>query len=286
MDENDEPNTEDLSSDVFDGSRLTDGDPGPASAGTINSPGGADDIWSTEVIAEGPTTKVVPSQPAATSTPAKDTQSRFKIVKIESKEHRKGGRWVCFDFADPVGSVVAAVPHSEKKVKNGLPTEEHKLSIVPSESIYYFPNLDVQHGAKSPFAPAIFYAAGQRHPVLERNPLESPMFLNRTQSFFRGNEWDSVEGPVGAPTTITLDTGARLPGNSVASGNRYLTARQLESLSPKAADFSVGGSGADLLSMITKGAGPGSPLYDAMVSATMNPISDNEKRFVFSFTFF
>ena len=131
----------------------------------------------------------------------------------------------------------------------------------------------MQHGAKSPFAPAIVYAAGQGHPVLERHPLESPMYLNRSQSFFRGNDWE-----VPAPTTVTVNMGGDNNRRNVQTGSGYLSAYQLETLSPKMGEYGAGGSGADLLSMITKGAGPGSPLYAAMVSATMNPVSENEKR--------
>ncbi|ESP04953.1 hypothetical protein LOTGIDRAFT_156198 [Lottia gigantea] len=73
IDDLDESHTEDFSSDIYDVSRATDLD---------------QDVLLTpeEVIA-----KEKPS----------DNQSRFKVVKIETKEPFRRGRWYCHDFLDP-----------------------------------------------------------------------------------------------------------------------------------------------------------------------------------------
>lgn len=154
VDDLDETNTEDISSGLLDSSKMTDADQEPSSADTLHSPG-ADDLW--------PLPSAVSKLPSAVTEPKEkvvDTHSRFKIVKIESKDRTKKGRWTCMDFADP--------EHTEKSDEQGTGNSS------ATNSIYYIPGTDDQ--SKSPFAAAIVYNQG--HPVLEPNLLKSPLYVN------------------------------------------------------------------------------------------------------------
>ncbi|XP_074658461.1 uncharacterized protein LOC141911361 isoform X2 [Tubulanus polymorphus] len=76
MDDLDDTHTEDISSEILDWSKTTDMELDPSSEDTLQ-------------LGSKPSTAVA------------DPQSRFRVVKIESKEPFKRGRWVCFDFFDP-----------------------------------------------------------------------------------------------------------------------------------------------------------------------------------------
>lgn len=154
VDDLDETNTEDISSGLLDSSKMTDADQEPSSADTLHSPG-ADDLW--------PLPSAMNKLPSAVTEPKEkvvDTHSRFKIVKIESKDRTKKGRWTCMDFADP--------EHTEKSDEHGTGNSS------ATNSIYYIPGADDQ--SKSPFAAAIVYNQG--HPVLEPNLLKSPLYVD------------------------------------------------------------------------------------------------------------
>lgn len=154
VDDLDETNTEDISSGLLDSSKMTDADQEPSSADTLHSPG-ADDLWPLPSAMSK-----LPSAVTETKEKVVDTHSRFKIVKIESKDRTKKGRWTCMDFADP--------EHTEKSDEHGMGNSS------ATNSIYYIPGTDDQ--SKSPFAAAIVYNQG--HPVLEPNLLKSPLYVN------------------------------------------------------------------------------------------------------------
>jgi len=213
----------------------------------------------------------MPGNSAANHPTAKkgSIESRFKIVKIESKENRKRGRWVCFDFADPVGSGTSSAKlRVTENISNQKDTVTNPAILVTPDPIYYFPNVEEHRNAQSPFAPAIVYNEG--HPVLERNPLESQF---GPQAIFRGEEWDSGGGhfPGGMYTPVSSAGVSFLVGGSSSNDSCYFSAEQIEGLNSNG-----GSSGDDLMTMLSKrGASPGSPFYANIVAHAMSPLTVN-----------
>lgn len=207
-DDLDETNTEDVSSGILDLSKMTDADQEPSSADTLHSPGG-EEFW--------PSPASLGKHPLSSSEPKEkvvDTHSRFKIVKIESKDRAKKGRWTCMDFADP--------EHTEK-------TDEHGTgSNSTSNSIYYIPGA-TDDQSKSPFAAAIVYNQG--HPVLEPNLLKSPLYVNDTRfqqlPFFQNPHLGAIQQPISISDQDALSrcreqqlpTPGKMPVISVPAGS-------------------------------------------------------------------
>ncbi|XP_014774133.1 TSC22 domain family protein 1 isoform X2 [Octopus bimaculoides] len=78
LDDLDESHTEDFSSEIFDSSKNTDGDQDTPSEDTTHN------LTPDEIVVKEKT----------------DIHSRFKVVKIETKEPFRRGRWLCYDFLD------------------------------------------------------------------------------------------------------------------------------------------------------------------------------------------
>jgi len=113
------------------------------------------------------------SSPVVADMSLNDTYSRFRIVKIESRDRWHRGRWTCHDFADP-----------PERVKTGQTVENDSTASSVSKngpSIYYIPS--TQDALRSPFG--IVYNTGG-HPVLEANFLASPKYA-RGSRFFTGS---------------------------------------------------------------------------------------------------
>jgi len=100
-----------------------------------------------------------------------DSCSRFRIVKIESRDRWHRGRWTCHDFADPPEHAKAEQMIESDSTVNSTNRNE--------PSIYYIPG--VQDALKSPFG--IVYNTGG-HPVLEANLLPSSPRYARGSHFF------------------------------------------------------------------------------------------------------
>lgn len=83
--------------------------------------------------------------------------SRFRIVKIESKEQFKRGRWTCRDFADP--------PEAKVTEKTSANCAIGGIDESATKAVYYVPDAGCDV-ANSQF---IFYQEG--HPVLESDAL-------------------------------------------------------------------------------------------------------------------
>jgi hypothetical protein len=101
----------------------------------------------------------VPAE-AATVEEVNDVQSRFRIVKLESRTPFVRGRWTCMDFSDPPSTAQT----------NGL-SDSHDIGSDadnPAQPPIYF--VDNLLGAA--FTPAFVYSSDGL-PVLERNPLKS-----------------------------------------------------------------------------------------------------------------
>lgn len=121
MDDLDETHTEDASSEVLDWSKTTDIEPDPSS--TEETLG-----FVAEAIKE-----------------RSDTTSRFKVVKIASKEPFKRGRWVCSDFSDE--------PSADRDKEKGTSDikKEEDFSVPVSEnssaasSVHYVPDQQNEH---------------------------------------------------------------------------------------------------------------------------------------------
>lgn len=115
-------------------------------------------------------------------------QSRFRIVKIESKGLFKRGRWTCRDFADP----------PEAKASDVAETQSAGSSST-SEPVFYV------QGAGPAVSQLIFYSEG--HPVLESNalPCASKLFINEIASTISKTEPDPTSSSVHRPTTVSSD---------------------------------------------------------------------------------
>jgi hypothetical protein len=176
-------NTEDMS---FDLSRTTDAEQEPLSASTVHSPGGVEDAWSSQMAET-----LKPAQASELkAVKASDAHSRFKIVKIESKDRLKRGRWTCHNFNDPE-------QQTDKQQNSG-----EQVGMTVTNSIYYIPSVDDQ--MKTVFAPIVY---NEGHPVLEPNPLKSPLYVqnNAVQQFFRDQQQWLASGPFGAMDIHPID---------------------------------------------------------------------------------
>jgi len=139
-------NTEDVSSDMHAAEVNPDH---WSSAETIHSP--------CEISPRSPSHRRI-SDSASQAAP--NAQSRFRIVKVESRApSRVRGRWTCMDFSDP--PLVNETSSSE-----GTSTGENACST--AAPIYF---VDNANALQVPFTPAFVYSGG--HLVLERTPLNS-----------------------------------------------------------------------------------------------------------------
>lgn len=137
-----------------------------------------DDQPDTSEAAESPKMAQVLDDSLPWASPAvmspSDSYSRFRIVKIESRDRWHRGRWTCHDFADPpervkVEQTVDSESNADNATRNG-------------PSIYYIPG--VQDALMSPFG--IVYSTGG-HPILEANLLPSSPRYTRGSHFFSSN---------------------------------------------------------------------------------------------------
>ena len=163
VDDFDETNTEDFSSDILDTSKQTDIDPDQSSEDTVQS------IATEDLSKETPSSAPVPDQPddnirpppAQTQKPDPNLEqhsfdkiynmqslSRFKVVKIESSQPFRRGRWTCQDFLSP--------PTSER----GTDKPEKSIDDIGSgnssaaSSVHYVPGVD--DPAKNPLGETTF----------------------------------------------------------------------------------------------------------------------------------
>jgi len=104
-----------------------------------------------------------------------EVQSRFRIVKIESKGLFKRGRWTCRDFADP----------PEAKASDLAETQSAGSSST-TEPVFYV------QGAGPAVSQLIFYSEG--HPVLESGalPCDSKLLIDEIASSISTTETGST----------------------------------------------------------------------------------------------
>ncbi|OWF47898.1 TSC22 domain family protein 4-like isoform X2 [Mizuhopecten yessoensis] len=141
LDETVESHTEDLSSEILDSSKYTD-------LGDQNTP--LEDFTQTfgqdsEVIISNTGGKEVTTKEK--SDVHSSTTTRFKVVKIETKEPFRRGRWLCHDLLD-----TPVTEKSETKVVRDSTTDDQANSgnSSASSSIHYVPGVD--DPAKNPLA--------------------------------------------------------------------------------------------------------------------------------------
>lgn len=213
IDDLDDTHTEDASSDILDVSKTTDADPDTVSVDTIHS----SPRENTEVEPLSPTKK----QPAVTS--ARDTtspptvgakhpelckssevhtvQSRFKVVKIESKVPYKRGRWTCVDGRDPPPEKSSSVERSD--------------SVQRADGSKVQPKEDHESGNSSA-ASSVNYTHGVDDP--SKNPLanmqtSSNYPIDSSQSGVNGNasQFNAADGPKDSRHDVTTNGTAAMP---------------------------------------------------------------------------
>ena len=163
LDETAETHTEDVSSDILDISKTTDIDPDPSSTEEISTPNHLtnDESPGREVTSlnlldgeqNGNRDKDM----------SKDLQSRFKVVKIESTEPFRRGRWICHDYMAPSKD-------GEKKEKGEKGEKDEGVGSGNSSaasSIHYIHGVD--DPAKNPLGGTIIHSDG--HPIVEPQPI-------------------------------------------------------------------------------------------------------------------
>jgi hypothetical protein len=163
----DTTNTEDVNSVAMDVSRLTDlmMTEVPSSTDTLHTPD--EEIpWPTS-----PRVGIVKNPMLSPADIHEDAHSRFRIVKIESRDRWHRGRWTCHDFADPI----------ERDVNQLSGTGADGASCTTASigpSIYYIPG--IHDNCKSPFG-IVYCDTGV--PVLEPSLLTSPLYTRGLQFF-------------------------------------------------------------------------------------------------------
>ena len=234
LDDLDETNTEDLSSDFQDISKNTDlCDQSIDEPVVVQYTKPPDELGDTSFKNEPSTTQMkcanvnnsisgfVPAAQLMQGEQVKDKtvdiQSRFKVVKIESKDPFKRGRWKCLDFLDPLASDKPA----EKQDK---PVDELSGSgnSSTSSSVHYVSDID--DPAKLLLATNLGYA--DSHQIVEPLPIHPGM---------AGCDIGSSEHPVQSNTNLiqTLPNGATsrvaMTGGVMPNGVSAATAMDISS---------------------------------------------------------
>ena len=222
LDDLDETNTEDLSSDFQDISKNTDL---CDQSGSMDDPAVVpytkpDDTVGNNFVDEASTMQMKGAGVSSITSPVQtppvehvkdktvDIQSRFKVVKIESKDPFKRGRWKCLDFLDP--------PASDRPIeKPDKPVDDVNVSgnSSTSSSVHY--TSDVDDPGKLQLSGNLAYVDG--HQIVEPQPVHPKMGgcdIQMGGSEHAGpNNTNLIQG---APSRVTV-TGGVHNGVSVSS---------------------------------------------------------------------
>lgn len=275
-------NTEDLS---FDVSR-TDLEHEPSSTSTVHSPGGVVDdlVWpnisnynniivSSSVVTNNNSSSnnLIGLQKTASSMRNNKknpvSHSRFKIVKLESEDWLKRGRWTCMTFSDPPVDIFKAQKSTSTMYDNSR------------DSIYYIPSFPDDQTCPVMFTPIVY---NEGHPSLKANHQASvPSY------YFVTNDNPNR-------TTAVLNTVQLMPQND--STDQFLLQTSSQQLPSNQTEPSSQPSTLPQMApnfLLTTPTNPGkilnkrttlnqNPLF-AMVTATMSSssFSDNEEGWVF-----
>ncbi|CAG5133858.1 unnamed protein product [Candidula unifasciata] len=154
----DESQTEDFSSEIYDCSKATDLDMDIQDY--INMPLTPDEVTST-------TTIMVKQKPDHNS------QSRFKVVKIETKEPFRRGKWVCYDFYDTAPGTVVTLEKNgssiaEDSIIHSALSDHHSFA----GSVHYVH--DVNDSSSNIFIPPVVPLSPARD---DGHPIHSDVFV-------------------------------------------------------------------------------------------------------------
>ena len=188
LDETCETHTEDVSSDILDLSKNTDIEPDPSSTEDVS-----------------PNLEEPPRDAALTlGTRITDMTSRFKVVKIESKEPFQRGRWTCLDFLDPPAEKADKVI---EEVGSGNSSA--------ASSIHYVHGVD--DPAKNPLGPTVVHAEGP--PIVEPQPVHpvvsQPALQNGEYTPAPMSQASKSTSNLGILTSQAHDTGGSVTLNQV-----------------------------------------------------------------------
>lgn len=160
LDETAETHTEDVSSDILDISKTTDIDPDPSSTEEVSTPNHLnDDSPGRDATSLNP----LDHEQNGNRDMSKDLQSRFKVVKIESTEPFRRGRWLCHDYMAPSKD-------GERKERGEKGEKDEGVGSGNSSaasSIHYIHGVD--DPAKNPLGGAIIHS--DAHPIVEPQPV-------------------------------------------------------------------------------------------------------------------
>ncbi|BFZ00497.1 hypothetical protein BsWGS_03536 [Bradybaena similaris] len=143
----DESQTEDLSSEFYDSSKATDLDMDLQDF--TNTPLTPDELTST-------TTTIVVKQK-----PDQNSQSRFKVVKIETKEPFRRGKWVCYDFFDTAPPALVTVERNDSRVSDDSIIQSALAGNLSSLSSVHYVQ-DVNDSSSNIFIPPVVPMSPQR----------------------------------------------------------------------------------------------------------------------------
>ena len=228
LDDLDETHTEDVSSNMLELSQSTDIEPDPPSA--ADAAQGASSVVTEQsedtggVVTSGiGGTKqeinhldsnipgVASNNPSMTSSAGnngnissilskekvQDSQSRFKVVKIESKEPFRRGRWTCHDSLDP---------HSEKSAQNEKADSSPKGEEIGSgnssaaSSVHYIPGVD--DPSKNPFGQGVSLVNDAGHTIVEPVPIKATaQTMQNGSTLAQGQE--NISGQSGVQQSAT-----------------------------------------------------------------------------------
>lgn len=155
----DESQTEDLSSEFYDSSKATDLDMDLQDF--TNTPLTPDDLTST-------TTTIVVKQK-----PDQNSQSRFKVVKIETKEPFRRGKWVCYDFFDTAPPALVTVEKNDSRVTDDSIIQSALAGNLSSLSSVHYVQ-DVNDSSSNIFIPPVVPMSPQR---TDGRPMLSDVFV-------------------------------------------------------------------------------------------------------------
>ena len=185
VDETCETHTEDVSSDILDLSKNTDIEPDPSSTEDVS-----------------PNLEEPPRDPRIS-----DMTSRFKVVKIETREPFKRGRWTCLDFLDPPA----------EKLDKGA-DEAGSGNSSAASSIHYVPGVD--DPAKNPLGATVVFAEG--YPIVEPQPLLPAVIQN-------GDYTLAPMVPASQGSSMAILDSVKMPPQDPAPSQSTLTTQPMSS---------------------------------------------------------
>ena len=165
LDESHTDMTEEYSSEILDTSRATDyGQDTPSAAEDMPSISSQNNI--VHVVADNVKEKT-----------GADIHSRFRVVKIETKEPFHRGRWICHDYLDPHPSTSVSTEKSDTKVY-AEDTRNDSGSSSAGSSIHYV------HGVDDPAKnPLLAGATGTVHTLVQTQIPEGQQVSGTPENF-------------------------------------------------------------------------------------------------------